>query len=187
MKRTWAKQQQAARLDEVEGYTPPSSSSSSSSPRAQTAGAKSAIRSQLAGLRQRAAIRSTKASSSSQSTCSSVELEEEEEEHNVWEDEEDAKAVQDQSSVSFDLTWTFTDDDHAEENTRDLADECAVPRSEDGAVGRGSSGCNPESPRSPPPPPPPGSRRKFVSHSGTRDQVYDQLAGLKRKAAMAHA
>ena len=42
-----------------------------------------------------------------------------------------------------------------------------------------------QSPECPPPPHHPGSRRKFIAHSGTRDQVVGQLAGLRRKASMA--
>ena len=116
MKRTWAKQQHQYEDGDCADAPPIDQPSRT----AQVSGSKSAIRSQLAGLRHRAAIRSTarKTAASAPSSCSSFDFEEEE--RHIWEEDERemmerAEAVQDQASgyihvaETGDHSWSSTE------------------------------------------------------------------------------
>lgn len=155
--RTWGKQQQQ----------PGNETSPGKQQRPKAAGSAN-IREQLAGLRQRAAIRATKA----RNACSM---------------ESYAEEVEESAPADYSSAVSHTHfEQPASQNTKEVCEAnvnqeyChaqAASQGEDHLQQQHSSQAGPTSQGT-------SNRRKFVSHSGTRDQVLHQLAGLRRKAAI---
>ena len=205
--RSWAAKQKQQQQQEGEdtAWSPPANPTANG---AQTAAGTSNVRSQLAGLRQRAAVRSTKPPSQPFSSCSCIELDDQEQ--HVWAEEEvvsDTLVAQAMSvtapeepvvtpvvpegpaSISHGIEYSHISlgsprQQYGEKSAPGGGTVLRQQQQQDEVIdARATSGL-------PPPQPLPdasGSRRKFVAHSGTRDQVYGQLVGLRRKASMVNA
>ena len=165
--RTWAKkrQQEAGGMEETE-YVPP--------PLSVGARTTSEIQSQLAGLRHRAAVRSNSQRPSQPRRRYTVDMDDHGWEQHIWEQHEwecEEACKQDAPSATA-----------ATVPEQLYHDSMESPAAESSPTKVPDTGAPVEQPH--PPKHHPGSRRKFVAHSGTRDQVVGQLAGLRRKASM---
>jgi hypothetical protein len=149
IKRTWEKQQNAS-----ESQSKPPVNSGAANPQA-----KAAVASQLAGLRQRAAIRSTAKAAESPPAAPEPSVSEQE----CEEVDEDQPCVLPDPPSHIITISTFEEDDEDEEPV--FRDEGENFSSSCGARAR--------------------PRRVFVASSGDRENLVGQLHGLKRRASLA--